>query len=102
MSDEIRNVTRIGPPLPEQRAAVVREIGMRKRVYPNWVASGRMKQAEADRQLAAMEAVLGTLDVVPDLLARLKARVTSCCGQDDATCDACLADLDVIANAEGA
>jgi hypothetical protein len=48
--------------LPEQLAAIKREIAMRRGVYPKWVASGRMKQAKADHELAAMEAVLETLE----------------------------------------
>lgn len=34
---------------------------MRERVYPRRVAEFRMKQAEADRELEAMRAVLATL-----------------------------------------
>lgn len=58
--------------LADQRACVVREIGLRKSAYPKWVASGRLKQEEADRQLACMEAVLVTLDASADLLAALR------------------------------
>jgi hypothetical protein len=36
------------------RKEVGREIGMRRSVYPKWVTSGRMKQAEADEHLDAM------------------------------------------------
>lgn len=36
---------------------VEREIAMRKTIYPKLVASGRMKQDEADREIAVMEAV---------------------------------------------
>lgn len=36
---------------------IEREIAMRKAVYPKWVASGRMKQDKADREIAVMEAV---------------------------------------------
>lgn len=48
-------------PLREQVACVAREVALRKAAYPRWVASGRMKQAAADREIAAMEAVLETL-----------------------------------------
>ena len=48
-------------PLADQIKCVDREIGMRLRVYPRWVQSGRMKQDEADREIARMEAVLATL-----------------------------------------
>lgn len=34
-----------------------REVAMRRRVYPNWISSGRLTQAAADRQIATMEAI---------------------------------------------
>lgn len=34
-----------------------RELAQRKRVYPRLVAQGSLKQAEADRQIAIMEAI---------------------------------------------
>lgn len=48
-------------PLGAQIAAVRREIAMRERVYPGWTASGRMTQAKAEHEIAAMKAVLETL-----------------------------------------
>lgn len=45
----------------DQLACIRREIGMRKRVYPRWVATQKMTQAKADAEIAAMEAVLATL-----------------------------------------
>ena len=50
--------------IEDQIKAVEREIGMRRRVYPNWVASKRMSQEKADKEIAAMEAVLETLKEV--------------------------------------
>jgi len=50
--------------IEDQIKAVEREIGMRRRVYPNWVASKRMSQEKADKEIAAMEAVLETLKQV--------------------------------------
>ena len=50
--------------IEDQIKAVEREIGMRRRVYPNWVASKRMSQEKADKEIAAMEAVLETLKKV--------------------------------------
>lgn len=47
--------------IEDQIKAVEREIGMRRRVYPNWVASKRMSQEKADKEIAATEAVLETL-----------------------------------------
>lgn len=49
-------------PLSEQIDCVRREIGMRQSLYPKWVQAGRMTQARADHQIAAMEAVLTTLE----------------------------------------
>lgn len=42
----------------QKRAAIEREIKMRKRVYPRWVQDGRMSQAKADEEIAVMEAIL--------------------------------------------
>lgn len=50
--------------IEDQIKAVEREIGMRRRVYPNWVASKRMSQEKADKEITAMEAVLETLKQV--------------------------------------
>jgi hypothetical protein len=52
--------------LHEQIVCVRREIGMRERVYPKWVSAGRMKQYVADREIAAMRAVLATLEMLRD------------------------------------
>jgi len=48
----------------EQRAAVVREIGLRKSVYPKFIKAGTMTPLKAAQQIAAMEAVLGSLDAL--------------------------------------
>lgn len=48
-------------PLVAQIQCVQREIVMRERVYPKWVAAGRLRQADADREIAAMRAVLDSL-----------------------------------------
>ncbi len=37
---------------------VKRELGMRRNVYLKWVASGRMKKEQADREIAVMTAVV--------------------------------------------
>jgi len=47
--------------LAEQIACVRREILMRQRVYPARVNQRAMSQDKADRELAAMNAVLDTL-----------------------------------------
>lgn len=42
----------------DKRAAIEREIKMRRRVYPRWVDKGTMTQTQADREIAVMEAIL--------------------------------------------
>jgi hypothetical protein len=41
----------------QKHAAIKREIAMRKRVYPRWTGSGKMKDDEAEREIAIMEAI---------------------------------------------
>lgn len=50
--------------IDEQIKCVQREIAMRERVYPAWVASGKMRQIKADHELDCMRSVLETLDGV--------------------------------------
>ncbi len=38
----------------EKQKEAERELAMRRNVYPKWVASGRMKQEEADKRTACM------------------------------------------------
>lgn len=47
--------------IKDQIKAVEREIALRARCYPGWVAKGTMKQEQSDHELAAMRAVLATL-----------------------------------------
>ena len=42
----------------EKLECVQRELALRKRVYPRRVATGKMTQPLADRQLALMEAIV--------------------------------------------
>ena len=49
------------PTLEQQITCLKREIAMRKNVYPKWVASKRMKQEDADREIAAMTGALHTI-----------------------------------------
>jgi len=51
--------------IEKQIACIEREIGFRERVYPRWVAAGKMKQEKADYEIAAMRAVLETLKAIP-------------------------------------
>lgn len=45
----------------QQIECVEREISMRERVYPNWIAAKKLKQEKADYEFACMRAVLHTL-----------------------------------------
>ena len=47
--------------LEQQIKCVGREIGLRRNVYPKFIISGRITQEKADYEIAAMEAVLATL-----------------------------------------
>jgi len=47
--------------LEQQIKCVGREIGLRRNVYPKFLMSGRITQEKADYEIAAMEAVLETL-----------------------------------------
>ena len=52
--------------LDEQIAAVERELKMRRSVYPRWVLTKKLSQDNADKEMARMEAVLGTLKAVAE------------------------------------
>ena len=51
-----------GPTLADQIACIKREITLRERVYARQMALGRMSESTASRELAAMHAVLKTLE----------------------------------------
>lgn len=48
--------------LSAQIACVRREIAMRERVYPSFIARGKMKAGAAEYELRAMRDVLATLE----------------------------------------
>lgn len=48
-------------PIPEQLKEIRREIAVRERVYPRWIAANRITQHEADRKLEILRAVAETL-----------------------------------------
>ncbi len=48
----------------EKLACIEREIAMRRRVYPKWIASGKLKPEKADREIAVMEAVAADYRIV--------------------------------------
>lgn len=47
--------------LDQQLNEVERELGLRRRNYPKWVAAGSMKQEQADRQIKLMEGIKETV-----------------------------------------
>lgn len=51
-------------PLADQIWCAKRELAMRERVYPKWVADGRMEQAKAAEELAGMRSIIQTLEVL--------------------------------------
>lgn len=56
-------------PIQVQIACVKREIAMRKRMYPTWVAAKRMNVFKAEDEISEMQAVLATLESLdPKLL----------------------------------
>lgn len=52
--------------LDAQIKSVKRELALRQRNYPKWVAAGRMTAATAALELASMQGVLDTLHAVRD------------------------------------
>jgi hypothetical protein len=48
-------------PLHVQIAAAERELSMRRHVYPRRIAEGKMSKELAERETAAMEAIVQTL-----------------------------------------
>jgi hypothetical protein len=52
--------------IDEQIAEVRRELGMRHQVFPRFVDSKRITQAQADERIALLEAVQETLERVRD------------------------------------
>ena len=55
------------PTMPELIKEAERELSLRKRVYPQWVKTGRLKQDKADRQIELMEHIVVTLAEVERL-----------------------------------
>jgi hypothetical protein len=43
-------------------AELRREVAMRRRAFPNWVRSGQLQQAEADRRIELMEAAIARIE----------------------------------------
>lgn len=43
-----------------------RELSYRQRLYPRWVTTGKIKQTEADLEIAKMTAIYRTIMALPD------------------------------------
>lgn len=50
--------------IDDQIACARRELALRKNCYPNWIQKGRLRRENADREIAAMSAILETLEKV--------------------------------------
>jgi hypothetical protein len=50
--------------IADQLKAARRELALRQRVYPRRVEGGRMSRDEADREIAAMSAIVATLQTL--------------------------------------
>ena len=48
--------------LSEQLKAARRELSMRENAYPRWVQSNKLTQKKADNEIAAMKAIINTLE----------------------------------------
>ena len=51
--------------LDDEVAELEREIRLRKRVYPEFIAARRLSQAKADRQIAVMQSAIDRLKGLP-------------------------------------
>lgn len=58
--------------IEDQIREVGREIGLRKAVYPKWVAAGRLTQADADAHLGKLGAAYATLKWIDKHQVRLR------------------------------
>jgi hypothetical protein len=56
-----QEVTRDEVPLTTQIQCAKRELKMRQRVYPRLIAGGQLTRQTTDRELAAMQAIVQTL-----------------------------------------
>jgi len=61
-------------PITSQIDEVLREIATRRKLYPHFVAVKQMTQADSDRHMLRMLAVLGTLQRIARVEIHLKER----------------------------
>lgn len=50
----------------DKRKCLAREVAMRTNAYPRFVARGKLKQEDADREIACMKAILKEYDAPSD------------------------------------
>ena len=50
------------PTISQQLAELRRELIMRRQVFPKWVASGKLKERDADYRIACIEATIKLLE----------------------------------------
>ncbi len=59
-------------------ACANRELALRRKVYPRFIEQGKMKRAEADREIALMQAIYRILISLPnDVTDKLSAETAS-------------------------
>lgn len=55
------------PPTAKEAATEIRrELHQRERVFPQWVASGRLEQREADRRMARLRRALEIVEIAAE------------------------------------
>lgn len=60
--------------IDEQIKGARRELDFRRRLYPNWVANGKITQKEAQYQIEVMEQIICTLEGVKSFVVSTFAR----------------------------
>lgn len=56
----------------DKQLCAEREVAIRRRVYPRWVARGQMTQGDAEREIAIMETIAADYRSAADLLTGTK------------------------------
>lgn len=49
-------------PLTAQLVEAQRELGVRRRVFPKWIQDGYLREDQAAKRIALMEAIVATLE----------------------------------------
>ncbi|GAB3272714.1 hypothetical protein GCM10027347_44520 [Larkinella harenae] len=57
--------------IDQEIQCLIREIGLRKSVYPKRIESGKLKQESADYEIAVMESALNRLKALRFLMSNL-------------------------------